>query len=108
MPSKRKAANLLRKTAKLLEDKGWAQLTWGNDTSGYCAIGGLRMVQFNYPYSASSDPNYQLARKALRTVLGGVDVIAWNDTPGRTAEEVIKLFRKTAAELDHGLVVSNG
>lgn len=111
--TKRGAAKILRKAAKLLE-KGWTQGNFvrftrdadGNDSAAaYCAIGALHAADSGNPYYDQYSLDASLARKALRTAIGG-GIIVWNDAGGRTKSEVVKAFRKTARDLEHGMQVS--
>ena len=99
------AARLLSIARDLLRDKGWTQLYPRAANGSYCLSGALREA-------AGNDRN--LYRAALRSIgprlnvagceHGGFDchcaVIGWNDTEGRTREQVInKLDEAISAEL---------
>jgi Tfp pilus assembly protein PilZ len=99
------AARLLSIARDLLREKGWTQLYPKDSKGSYCLTGALREA-------AGSDRH--LYRAALRSVgsrlnvegcgMGGFDchcaVIGWNDTEGRTRQQVIaKLDEVISAEL---------
>lgn len=82
------ASKLLLKAAVYLEEIGWCQNTFGYE-GPRCAIGVL--ITMNH----SNDHIYQTARDRLRAIVGK-DIMSWNDTPGRTKEEVIAKIRAAA------------
>lgn len=91
-------AECLEEGARLLETAGWCQ------GSAYGANGEVCAVEANHrslPGIMDAPVRYEAYRN-LRRALGELGwvygLIGWNDTPGRTKEEVIALFRR-AAEL---------
>jgi Tfp pilus assembly protein PilZ len=99
------AARLLSIARDLLREKGWTQLYPRDANGSYCLSGALREAAGN---------DRELYRVALRSVgprlnvagcaHGGFDchcaVIGWNDTEGRTRQQVIaKLDEAISAEL---------
>jgi hypothetical protein len=103
--TKRQIATTLRQSAKLIDDRGWLQGRNGNRESGFCAIGAL-----NEAVRGHCDQwwLYVSARKALSACTGTRGVMNFNDTPGRTKEEVTKLIRSTARALEHGMAIPEG
>ncbi len=98
------AAECLRKAADLIERDGWCQGSYQNET-GRCLVGALDWVA-NEVRDQWPRPNYE-ARWLVIDMLGvyGVGLeVGWNDTPGRTADEVTEILR-AAADLDD---VENG
>ena len=85
---------ILAAASELLVTKGWTQGESAKDKDGYCVpsyspratcyclIGAIEKV-------APSWDGLE-ARDALRRVLGVDNIVKWNDTPGRTKEEVLK------------------
>lgn len=91
-------AALLRRAADLIDADGWCQGVWMNSAGGRCLDGALGAVGFPDDWDV-----YREAREALTTpelVEGVVGPIGWNDTPGRTQEEVTALLRSTADKLE--------
>lgn len=86
-------ADVLRGAARLLEEFGWCQLEWESPTRRMCASGAINMA-------ASGDANVysrlgDAAKDEVRRYLD-YPMLAWNDTPGRTAAEVIAALRAAA------------
>jgi hypothetical protein len=98
----RRAAKQVLQRAKALIEKGWTQrLNYRDDTDGnrsYCALGGLYEGVWKSPNRMVSAKVELRAMNALsKAVAGGVggsygSVISFNDTPGRTKEEVLAKF----------------
>jgi len=108
-------ADVLEAAADLLESKGWQQGAFDNavnpdDSTAFCALGAIRAVT-GYSLAKRNyirDGDYALYRERYRYTLQasvalgakvGLDVPAWNDRPGRTAEEVIDVMKHVAKDL---------
>lgn len=97
---------LLNEAFKLLETKGWIQKATSN-SKGYCSLGALstarnkmiKKAMVSYTSLSPFDTIYWKAKEKLRKVVGGGSIIHWNDTTGRTKEEILEAFRK-AKELE--------
>ena len=88
--SKRAWARILRGAANLIEEKGWIKNDYGNAYKGYCVLGALDQVT-----------GEEFSR--LNKVLGiKHNPAVWNDRKKRTKEDVLKLFRSRARDLEHG------
>lgn len=90
----------LQHAADLIEKKGWIQGSYGDHVHGFCSIGALNTV-------ADPDVYYQATQRLAITVPEEFcrrlkpsiqRIIEYNDTPGRTKEEVLQLFRKAAGD----------
>jgi hypothetical protein len=82
---------VLLAAADLLETEGWTQGRLHTEGRGpRCVIGALNVMQQRYP-------DAQVTR-ATEAVYGDLaqSITWWNDTPGRTAAEVIAELRKVA------------
>ena len=89
--------------ARALIERGWTQEVEARDADGvevfddaeeavcFCAVGALNRVG----YSAT-------AHRALKGVVGGEDVVDWNDSPHRTQADVIDAFKRAAAGVRSG------
>lgn len=110
-----KVIAVLDEMARLLTEKGWTQRAFARTQDGaptdwrsdiacsFCLRGALRAAAADLPYNAGTEAIYRLHR-ALREVLpreslgayldGYVDIISFNDTPGRTREEVLDLIER--------------
>lgn len=93
-----KARKVLRKAADLIEKRGW----WGSagktkGTSNLCAIQAIgeaeRQLDFFDPANRSRS-----ACDMLRNHLDIRLIVEWNDTKGRTVDEVTKALRGAANE----------
>lgn len=104
-----------RAAADLIEKYGWVQSSYGNADRGYCMVGAMRAVAnpTRHMYSTSlSNHNWYsdvLGRWIKPYVTsspahfcGGCagEITVFNDTPGRTKEEVVLHLRKFADEMD--------
>lgn len=99
-------ADLLDAAADELVRRGWCQGYNGDDGSDpdgcrVCADGALYAATTGDPWPdpADSDSNRLLrlhARRVLREVADAPAVTSWNDTKGRTAEQVVAAVRQAA------------
>lgn len=100
------AAEVYRKAADLIEEKGWIRGSRGwFGTAGFClegacasaAAGRNLFVEDIYPHE--SRPSWYVT---LQGILGweGSKLFVWNDAAGRTGEEVITALRGAADVLD--------
>lgn len=83
----------LRQAADYIETHGWCQGKFERDDGHVCVSRAI--------HRAGGD---LAARLAFVDFLGTPDVslLGWNDTPGRTAEEVIAALRECARQLAAG------
>lgn len=111
-----KTSELLRKAADEIRRRGWWQgfyreldpvsgQTVGTEADcKVCAWGALNVVIGGPPNAVEEDHDYHSVRVALRYIkrVTGVSTPTFNDTPGRTVEEVLEAFEKAAvaAEAD--------
>lgn len=104
--SKRKAAQILRKAAALIDKVGWHQGSYENYGTGQlCALGAINTTAAGRPSKDYSvELNHELAMKAMKRVIGR-RIPDWNDEVGRSREEVTAAMRRTARLLEHGLQV---
>lgn len=86
----------------LLEREGWVQRR-GVTENGRCAVGATGCVAGLTPESCpvGAFDAFREANNALAVVLRergeSARVVDWNDTPGRTKEEVLALFARAIA-----------
>lgn len=88
--------------AKLEKPDSWLQGEYGVPTTAQCSVGHLR-TSFDWRSSITNERLYCDAKHILSTNLPKEyenEVVAWNDTPGRTREEVLAVFKKARASLD--------
>ncbi|WIF20579.1 hypothetical protein SEA_JFLIX2_89 [Rhodococcus phage Jflix2] len=97
----------LRRAADLIEKHGWIQGDYGDMSQGYCAIGALSRAALATASDGTYDGSLHLLEAAIPTTFPDNPntwsgkfsrVVEWNDTPGRTREEVLQLFRKAAGD----------
>jgi hypothetical protein len=81
---------VLLDAANILEERGWIQGGFGNASRGYCMMGAIGETR--------ADENWQLMAMIALNQKFGQPMEQWNDTPGRTKEEVIAMLRETALE----------
>ncbi len=104
--------NMLTEAESLLTKKGWTQQTFARDEFGvptytyaesacsFCLRGALLVAAKMYSVNTRYDVEHRL-HQALAKVLSGadfaayiegrVDVVSYNDAPGRTREDVLNL-----------------
>lgn len=87
-------ADVLREAARILEMDGWAQGVNALRGSAICA--GMAIDQAAVRLGGTNSP----ATVAFCSAIGSNDIIGWNDTPGRTAEEVTATLRRRADDLE--------
>jgi hypothetical protein len=105
-------AEILEAAADVLETKGWGQgcefKMENGERTAFCAIGAIREVIGFYNIEQTLFfTTMVLAHEAMdvsNRVAGLMDtdqgsVVSFNDKPGRTADEVIDLFKLTAKDL---------
>lgn len=103
------------RAAKLIERKGWVQGKFQDDTGAHCMDGALAEVLFGDPLGCKPIGDldwkaYYTARDAVERVIiafgapvdipgdygSRCNIIKWNDTPGRTSAEVLRVLREAA------------
>ena len=80
----------LNAAADYIEEHGWCQ-TVLRDGERVCVIGAIRAVHKGRSLEPR-DPVYGL----LRERIGPDNIVAWNDDPGRTVEDVLAALRGAA------------
>jgi hypothetical protein len=83
---------LLNDAADYLETYGWIQGAAGSNGGPACVIGALAFCGPD-EFQCFGD-----ATERLRSYLGCY-IAAWNDTPGRTKEEVVRALRLAAIRI---------
>lgn len=98
-------AESLRQARDLLLNKGWVQYTF-NSTNGYCILNACHTVVKNGYNQPAHNMLLSDMRSALHDTLKESSessdlpyVMEWNDTPGRTLDEVLALFDQTIANV---------
>lgn len=80
--------------ARKLLKAGWCQGEFHIEIAGYdhyCMIGAISKVTENDLECISL---VKTAKAIVRTITGAVHISRWNDTPGRTHEEVLSVMDK--------------
>lgn len=83
---------ILRDAGMLIKKYGWIQGSWGNHVKGYCMLGSIAKVT---DFDIESE-SYDAVLLALAGVVKSSSLILYNDTTGRTKEEVIEVMLKAA------------
>lgn len=102
-----KALDVLQTTQKLLKTKAsWVQGSLSRDRNGnechpylhspvcYCLYGAVLAASNKFK---PSDIAFVLGIEAIRKTLGFENIVAWNDVPERTHEEVLALLIRAIA-----------
>lgn len=99
---------LLNKAADLIEERGWNQGDYRSPVGALCAIGAIitandeargihpETIEFNLWSTPVREAVETLAKQLDQEPLVPPYVMNWNDTPGRTATEVVSMLRKAA------------
>lgn len=88
-----KAYEILNKAADLLETNGWCHGYYKDMDGNLCAAG----ATYEADHSGSVDADHVLLEYvSTQRDIPWPSVEAWNDTPGRTPEEVIEAMRAAA------------
>lgn len=73
-----------------IEKCGWCQKQYNSPKGEICLMTALSRAFFFYP---DRDANHALVlHRLLKKIRTGI--VSWNDTPGRTKEEVIDVLRQ--------------
>ncbi len=89
------AAEVARKAADLLKRDGWCQGRSEGPNGERCLVAALSVAGWR-----STRMAWRRVFEAIRQEAGAPSLTDWNDTPGRTADEVIALLRQVATELE--------
>jgi hypothetical protein len=93
-------AEVLRRAADLIEQKGWVQGVYERRGEGFCALGAIRAQIHDVPFATRRDALTALEASLPPRFQGWTP--RWNDHPGRRAPSVIKHLRKVARDLEQG------
>lgn len=88
-----KASHILLRAACAIERRGHCKFALRKG-GAMCAIGALSYASRGHAYKGFSENGYEAFRKL--TAFLGDDVVAWNNAPERTAQEVIDGMRAAA------------
>lgn len=106
-----KASEILRKAADVIRARGWYQGNVGSDpdaesSCSVCAVGAMRIAatgqQSPWTLVGTGGSEYWEARAELDETIAhtGDRTPHWNDTDGRTADEVLVALESTAVRLE--------
>ena len=84
------AAHLIR-AKRYIEEHGWQQRKWGEGTDPHCLLGAIHATM-----SEGRHDLYALAAGLVGSVVGW-QPHTWNDTPGRTIEQVYAALDRAIA-----------
>lgn len=84
-------AAILRAAAQELRDHGWCQHEGEDEKGRHCALGAIGVVAGLGQYETAT---------VLRIYLKTPYIGDWNDTPGRTQEEVIAALEAAASSTE--------
>jgi hypothetical protein len=102
---------VLLRAHEIIEESGWCQLTLQAEDGRVCLEGAvilasgvrLRRSPAGHITADSDDVHMSSALNAFRMLKQRLRTEAWewNDEPGRTKHEVLKLIRDTVAEVEY-------
>jgi hypothetical protein len=100
--TKRWLADIYRRAAKNLETHGWCQGLYSDPASGACcAIGSVHNV-CGEKWPGEGFLGLPDVHGIVKELVGARYLYVYNDTPGRTKAEVVRVLRGIAYMLDHG------
>lgn len=95
------AGRVVRRAAKFIEKYGWIQYSSGSREQGFCITGALYASVPQLYRENLVTPAFLEFNNWLSEVEGKpFSVPGWNDTTGRTKEEVLTYLHKFADEFD--------
>lgn len=97
-PRPKTTADVLRHAARYIEEHGWCCDTYAEDDGRVCGWGALNAVINGDPFDDDESPSWIAANDAVAGLVGSLP--DYNDTPGRTAAEVIAALRAAAEASD--------
>ncbi len=86
---------LLLDAADELERVGWCQHAMMNHLGNRCVVGAVASVRARQRSTLPLDASQQ-AENALYAIVG--PIVGWNDTDGRTQDEVLDVLRSVARD----------
>jgi hypothetical protein len=95
---------VLNTAADLLERDGWTQKRMYDDGTRcmvgamLCAATGIESYVRMSDFTEDQLNVYQEGRQTVVELLGSFMLTGWNDTPGRTQEEVVQVLRDAAVK----------
>lgn len=108
-----KTSELLRKAADEIRRRGWHQGDYGSDYSvpescAVCSYGALYAARNGNPWLTRGTAEAAIALYRATRTDAPTGVVDWNDTKGRTVEEVLDAFNRAAelAEQDERAAVA--
>lgn len=90
MTNKEQAIQIIENAKHLLETEGWCQWQFESPSGARCVSRAIFEVSSLYHFPADCALSFEAVRKAIEHD----DIIAWNDSNGRTKEHVIAAFDK--------------
>lgn len=113
-------SRVLQQAAHTIEEYGWHQGDYGDDATGFCALGAINKVVYGVgdadvrcatgsrlnwteeqwdEYRDAIEPYNLLSNEAesrLHDVIDSYDVPGWNDFPDQSKDNVVQAFREAA------------
>ena len=83
------------KAVEILETSGWTQDSYQNDKGQFCLMGAISQAVI----LTKKDGQFSLLGQISKKInpfspFVATSIIGWNDTPGRTKEEVIDMLKE--------------
>lgn len=85
---------ILEGAQKAIIEKGWCQGTLRAEDGSICLMGSMVWSRF------VSQEAFERAQKAVLTHTDNMSIPAWNDTPGRSVEDVLLVLKWAAKEFE--------
>lgn len=93
--------DLADKAIEVLERDGWCQGFLTNSQGQHCLLGAMNQAHYNDEVG-DFHQFYELRQAVSAHIYNGTgdasSITLWNDTPGRTREDVIELLRRAGED----------
>lgn len=100
----REAADVCRRAAEIINERGWVQRKFGNHNGPRCLVGALITANIEMRFVLGELPLVAIdavsAKLALDLNEPSVRAMSWNDRPTTTQREVEKMLRVVADDLE--------
>lgn len=79
---------------RILDECGWVQGSYGGPNDGYCLAGALCEASYEIGVLSPAETMYMATDVIpdVRVTERQISLIAWNDEPGRTIDEVMAVL----------------
>jgi hypothetical protein len=88
-----KASELLREARNVLFERGWCQNAL-EDEGRVCAVGAVNVADHGCAQWDFENYGASISARAALNAAAGTEIVAFNNTPERTFDEIVDVFDK--------------